>query len=152
MAKSKVVFTVVTLGTVSLALAACGSSSSSSSSSSASVAPSASGNGTLTIGTPSSADRLIGLPLGPPEFAGVELAVKEINANGGVLGKPVTLINGDSGDTSTNIASQTVDRLVSQGADAIIGAASSSVTLSVIDKVTNAGVAMVSPANTRSAE
>ncbi len=147
MAKSKVVFTVVTLGTVSLALAACGSSSSSSSSSSASVAPSASGNGTLTIGTllPQTGSLAF---LGPPEFAGVELAVKEINANGGVLGKPVTLINGDSGDTSTNIASQTVDRLVSQGADAIIGAASSSVTLSVIDKVTNAGVAMVSPANT----
>ena len=52
---------------------------------------------------------------------------------------------GDSGDTSTNIASQTVDRQLSQGVDAIIGAASSSVSLTVIDKITSAGVQQVSP-------
>jgi hypothetical protein len=51
--------------------------------------------------------------------------VQEINEAGGVLGKDVVHIDGDSGDTSTNIASQTVDRLLSEGVDAIIGAASS---------------------------
>jgi branched-chain amino acid transport system substrate-binding protein len=146
-AKSKVVLSIVALTTASVALAACGSSSSSSSSSSASPSAAASGNGTLSIGTllPQTGSLAF---LGPPEFAGVELAVKDINAGGGVLGKPVTLINGDSGDTSTNVAAQTVDRQISQGVDAIVGAASSSVTLTVIDKVTNAGITMVSPANT----
>jgi len=47
--------------------------------------------------------------LGPPEFAGVDLAVKDINDAGGVLGNPVEHLRGDSGDTSTDIAQQTVD-------------------------------------------
>jgi ABC-type branched-subunit amino acid transport system substrate-binding protein len=86
--------------------------------------------------------------LGPPEFAGVEYAIEEINAAGGVLGKPVEYVQGDSGDTTTDIASITSDRLISENVDAIIGAASSSVTLTVIDKITAAGVVMFSPANT----
>jgi ABC-type branched-subunit amino acid transport system substrate-binding protein len=86
--------------------------------------------------------------LGAPEFAGAELAIADINAAGGVLGKPVVWSPGDSGDTSTDIASQTTDRLLGEGVDAIIGAASSSVSLTVIDKITAAGVIQFSPANT----
>ncbi|MDP4803393.1 MAG: ABC transporter substrate-binding protein [Candidatus Nanopelagicales bacterium] len=86
--------------------------------------------------------------LGPPEFAGVEKAIAEIDAAGGVLGAPVTYIEGDSGDTSTDIASQTSDSHIAQGVQAIIGAASSGVTLTVIDKITSNGVVMMSPANT----
>ena len=41
----------------------------------------------------------------------------------------------DSGDTSTDIASQSVDRLLSEEVDTIIGAASSGVTKTVIDAV-----------------
>ena len=86
--------------------------------------------------------------LGPPEFAGVEFAIDEINAAGGILGKPVEYSQGDSGDTTTDIASTTADRLISENVDAIIGAASSGVTLTVIDKITAAGITMFSPANT----
>jgi len=86
--------------------------------------------------------------LGPPEFAGLEFALEEINAAGGVLGKPVEYSQGDSGDTTTDIASTTSDRLISENVDAIIGAASSSVTLTVIDKIVAAGITMFSPANT----
>ena len=86
--------------------------------------------------------------LGAPEFAGAELAIADINAAGGVLGKDVVWSPGDSGDTSTDIASQTTDRLLGEGVDAIIGAASSSVSLTVIDKITAAGVVQFSPANT----
>lgn len=148
MAKSKVVRSAVVLSALGLALAACSSSDASSDESgAASPAASAEGNGTLVIGTllPQTGSLAF---LGPPEFAGVALAAQEINDAGGVNGGNVEIIDGDSGDTSTNIAAQTVDRLISQGADAIVGAASSSVTLTVIDKVTSAGVAMVSPANT----
>jgi ABC-type branched-subunit amino acid transport system substrate-binding protein len=89
--------------------------------------------------------------LGPPEFAGAELAVQEINDAGGVLGAPVELIQGDSGDTTTDLANTTVDRLLSENVDLIVGAASSSVSLTVIDKITGAGVVQFSPANTSKA-
>ncbi len=86
--------------------------------------------------------------LGPPEFAGVNLAVEEMNAAGGVLGQPVVHEEGDSGDTENGVAPTTVESLLGKNVDVIIGAASSSVTLSVIDQVVNAGVVMFSPANT----
>jgi ABC-type branched-subunit amino acid transport system substrate-binding protein len=86
--------------------------------------------------------------LGPPEIAGAQLATQDINQAGGVLGKPAKFILGDSGDTTTDTASKTVDKQLKQGVDAIVGAASSSVSLSVIDKITGAGVVQFSPANT----
>ncbi|MEY3345711.1 MAG: hypothetical protein RLZZ581_505 [Actinomycetota bacterium] len=86
--------------------------------------------------------------LGPPEFAGVDLAVADINAAGGVLGQDVEHIRGDSGDTSTDIAQQTVDSHISAGVSAIVGAASSGVSLTVIDKISSAGIVQISPANT----
>lgn len=86
--------------------------------------------------------------LGPPEFAGVDLAVQEINDAGGVLGNPVEHLRGDSGDTSTDIAQQTVDAHIAAGVSAIVGAASSGVSLTVIDKITSAGIVHFSPANT----
>lgn len=86
--------------------------------------------------------------LGPPEFAAVDVAVKEINAAGGVLGNPVVSIRGDSGDDRTDTANQTVDRELGQGVQVIIGAAASGVTKLVIDKITGAGVVEFSPANT----
>jgi ABC-type branched-subunit amino acid transport system substrate-binding protein len=105
------------------------------------------GDGTLVIGSilPQTGSLAF---LGPPEFAGFDLAVQEINAAGGVLGKPIQGIPGDSGDATTDTANQTVDRLLSQNVDAIIGAASSGVSLTVIDKITGAGVVQFSPANT----
>ncbi|MFG1961116.1 ABC transporter substrate-binding protein [Nonomuraea sp. NPDC049028] len=137
----------------SLALTACGGGgntaapASSSAAPSSAAAPAAKGDGTLTVGTllPQTGSLAF---LGPPEFAGVDAAIKEINEAGGVLGKPVTKYDTDSGDTTTNIASQSVDKLITQKADAIIGAASSSVSESVIDKITGAGVVHFSPANT----
>ncbi len=86
--------------------------------------------------------------LGPPEFAGVDLAVQEINDAGGVLGNPIEHLRGDSGDTSTDIAQQTVDAHIAAGVSAIVGAASSGVSLTVIDKITSAGIVHFSPANT----
>ncbi|PWW24631.1 substrate-binding family protein [Geodermatophilus normandii] len=86
--------------------------------------------------------------LGPPEVAGAKLAVQEINAAGGVLGQDVRLEEGDSGDATTDTATQTVDRLLQAGVNAIVGAASSGVSLNVIDRITGAGVMQISPANT----
>ena len=58
------------------------------------------------------------------------------------------LIEGDSGDTTTDTAVQTVTRELAESVDAIVGAASSSVSASVIDQITEAGVTQFSPANT----
>ena len=105
------------------------------------------GDGVLKLGTllPETGNLAF---LGPPEVAGVEVAVAEINENGGFNGQDVELSLADSGDTTTDIASQSVDRLKSENVDAIIGAASSGVTLTVIDAVVNEGITMFSPANT----
>ena len=111
------------------------------------AAGSGEGDGVLTLGTllPETGSLA---SLGPPEFAGVELAVQEINENGGVLGEDVVKIDADSGDTTTDIASQSTTRLLGEGVDAIIGAAASGVSLTVIDTITGAGVVHFSPANT----
>jgi ABC-type branched-subunit amino acid transport system substrate-binding protein len=105
------------------------------------------GDGVLKLGTllPETGNLSF---LGPPEIAGVQMAVLEVNEAGGVNGAPVELVEGDSGDTTTDTAVQTVTRELQDGVDAIIGAASSSVSASVIDQVTGAGVTMFSPANT----
>lgn len=86
--------------------------------------------------------------LGPPEIAGVNLGIDEVNKAGGVLGKPVEVIHRDSGDTKTDIATQSTSALLGQGVSAIIGAASSGVSKTVINQITGAGVIQFSPANT----
>ena len=82
--------------------------------------------------------------LGPPEEAGVALAVQEINEAGTSL--TVDAIYRDSGDTTTDTATVSVTDLLSQDVDAIIGAASSGVSFTVIDQITGAGVVHFSPA------
>lgn len=158
---------VAVAGVASLVLVGCSSGDDSSSDS---AAPTTAADGAAEVvstdceppvatagGTPSTEPLKIGtlLPetgslafLGPPEFAAVDLAVQEVNAAGGVLGQPVVTVKGDSGDTSTDTANVTTDRLLSEGVQAIVGAASSGVSLSVIDKIANAGVVQFSPANT----
>ena len=165
--------TVLSIG-VALLATACGGSSTPTSTGSASAAaagiacpaPSATGSATTAAGAggsvPASATTTptplkIGslLPttgslafLGPPEIAGVNLGIKEINDAGGVLGKPVEVIHRDSGDTKTDIATQSTTALLGQGVSAIVGAASSGVSKTVINQITGAGVIQFSPANT----
>lgn len=161
MKRTMVLKTVAVLGAASLALAACSSDSEDTTASATAEETSAEATAeetaeeaadectstSLVLGSmlPATGDLAF---LGPPEFAGVELALEEIDAAGGVLGSPVTYIEGDSGDTTTDIASQTVDSQLAQGVNAIIGAASSGVSLTVIDKITSNGVVQFSPANT----
>lgn len=147
------------LATATLVLSACGSDteepntadepSTSASSPSTEESPAAEpkGDGTLRIGSllPQTGDLAF---LGPPEFAGVDLAIKDINAAGGVLGNDVEEFDADSGDGTPDIAGAEVDKLFNQKVDAIIGAAASGVSVSVIDKITGAGVVQFSPANT----
>jgi branched-chain amino acid transport system substrate-binding protein len=146
--KKKMLQAAALAGAFTLALAGCSSSDDSSDGGDSTPAGNSSPkDGTLKIGTVLPQTGSLAF-LGPPEFAGVNLAVKEINEAGGVLGNKVEVFEGDSSDTSTNIASTTADQMISRGSDVIIGAASSSVSLSIIDKITSAGVMQISPANT----
>jgi ABC-type branched-subunit amino acid transport system substrate-binding protein len=84
--------------------------------------------------------------LGPPEEAGVALGAQEVNeADSGIS---MEVIYRDSGDTTTDIATVSVTDLLSQDVSAIIGAASSGVSFTVIDQIAAAGVVQFSPANT----
>jgi ABC-type branched-subunit amino acid transport system substrate-binding protein len=78
----------------------------------------------------------------------VTMAVDEINAAGGVLDKPVTYTQADDG-TDPTVASQSLDRLLnSDKVDTIMGPASSTTMLGILDKVRSAGVLTCSGSTT----
>lgn len=134
-------------GAVALVLTAC--SSSSDDAGSGSETSGGSGDaGPLILGTLLPQTGTLAY-LGPPEVAGVDLAVKEINEAGGVLGSDVEVVHADSSDADHGeVATQSVTDLLSQDVQVIIGAASSSVTFNVIDDITGSEVVQISPANT----
>lgn len=83
----------------------------------------------------------------PPMQAGAYLAINEINAAGGILGKDVKWINGDDG-TDPKVARKTIDTHVEAGVHVIIGAGASGVSRAVLPDVVRAGLLMFSPSNT----
>jgi len=80
---------------------------------------------------------------------GVELAIKEINAAGGVMGEPIELEVSDT-QTQPQAGVDAAQRLVSvQNVSAIVGALSSGVTIPVASSVTSSeGVPQISNAST----
>ena len=85
--------------------------------------------------------------LGPGIALGVSLAVKQVNDAGGVNGKPVQLIEGDSGCDAA-VAIQSLNDVIAQGAQGVIGANCSGTSLAILDTAIAAEVVMVSPSNT----
>ncbi|MEU8152607.1 ABC transporter substrate-binding protein [Micromonospora sp. NPDC048986] len=85
----------------------------------------------------------------PPMAAGAALAIKEINAAGGALGKPVTWLDGDDG-TNPAVAKATVAKHVADGVSVIIGAGGSGISRAVLPDVVQAGKILFSPSNTDS--
>ena len=136
MLKSRLWRTIAVAGVATLAVSACGEGGGG-----------GNADGVLRLGTilPQTGSLAF---LGPPEIAGVDLAIKEINEAGGVLGKDVELTHKDSSDTKTDIASQSADALIQDNTDAIIGAASSGVSFQFMEKLSKAEVVQISPANT----
>ena len=140
--KKKLVGLLAVLLSFAMIATACGDDDSDSSSSSGS---SSSTEG-LNIGTLLPETGALAF-LSAPLLEGVNMAIADINAAGGVNGADVTLTPGDSG-TDPEIANTTVDRLLTEDVDAIVGAAASGITGSVIDKITSAGITQCSPSNT----
>jgi branched-chain amino acid transport system substrate-binding protein len=152
---------------LSFALTACGDDSSSDDSPAAEDTPSASESAPAAdsftndecAANQTSADTLrVGgiLPLtgnlaflGPPEVAGVGLAVSDINAAGGVDGTKGCYDIQDSGDsTDMSVSTASAGTLVASKPSVVIGAASSSVSLNVVDTFADNKIVEVSPANT----
>lgn len=102
---------------------------------------------TLTIGTalPQTGNLAF---LGPPEEAGVAYAQSLINEYAAETGLDVEVVWGDSGDLDNKAYETEVPRVLAEGVSAIVGAASSGVSLQFIDQVIGEGVILFSPANT----
>jgi ABC-type branched-subunit amino acid transport system substrate-binding protein len=80
-------------------------------------------------------------------FAGAHLAVKEINAAGGILGKPVVALDGDDG-TDVNKATAQFNAFVNQNVPIMIGPPSSGEATALVPKAVAAGRILFSPSAT----
>jgi len=121
MVKNRIMRLTITLLVLVLVAAACGDDEG------------ARADGILEIGTilPETGDLAF---LGPPMINAVNMALRDINDAGGVLGQPLQLTPADDG-TNADIASTAVDGHLAAGVDGIIGAAASSISLAVLDKI-----------------
>src|SRR5947207_8273301 len=78
----------------------------------------------------------------------VTMAVDEVNAAGGVLGKPVTYTVADDA-TDPNVGSEALEGLLEDSkVDAIMGPTSSGITLNILEEVRRRGVLLCSGSNT----
>ena len=81
--------------------------------------------------------------LNAPMIVSIDLAVQDIQAAGG----NVRLLTGDSA-TDPDVAPETVNRLLGEGAHVIVGAAASGVSQSFIQTLYDAQIPQCSPSNT----
>ena len=89
--------------------------------------------------------------LTPPIYAGAQLAISQINEQGGILGgQPLSITSADTTCTEASAAINAADRLInSENVVAIVGALCSGATIAAANNVAvPAGVVMVSPAST----
>lgn len=109
------------------------------------VAPT--GDGVLRVGTlfPTSGATSF---LGAAQVAGVNAAIREINAAGGYGGAPVEVVNRDSGDATSEKAEESFAALVEKGVDVVIGPSSSVLAERLLPLAIEAGIPLISPAAT----
>lgn len=85
---------------------------------------------------------------GQTEEKGANLAVKEINAAGGIDGKKIEVITKDN-KSETAEAATVATSLASEGANVVIGPATSGASAASIPALTSAGIPMISPSGTQ---
>ncbi len=86
---------------------------------------------------------------GPAIQTGVDLAISQLNAAGGILGHNVELVIGDTGLDATQAVEEARRLIEVEGVHAIVGPLASSITLSVVESVAaDAGVVVISPSAT----
>lgn len=112
--------------------------------------PTASGDGVLRIGdmTPITGSLAV---TAAAQVAGIELAVREINEQGGVLGAPIEVWHRDAGDADPAKTEASFTQLLAHGVDVVIAPASATVMDVLVPLAKKAGVLVVAPANEKSA-
>ncbi|MGH9013942.1 MAG: ABC transporter substrate-binding protein [Acidimicrobiia bacterium] len=85
--------------------------------------------------------------LGPPMIEGVNLALEDINAAGGVLDQDVEVIEADEGDDAARV-SESLARVLAEGANTVVGAAGSGQTQEIIQTLSDEQIPECSPSNT----
>jgi branched-chain amino acid transport system substrate-binding protein len=86
-------------------------------------------------------------PYGIPTKQACEMIVKDVNAKGGILGKQVELLIQDD-QCKPEIATNVATKLVSDGAQAVIGHICSGATKAALGIYKNAGIIAISPSAT----
>ncbi len=86
-------------------------------------------------------------PYGIPSLKAVELAADEINANGGILGKPVEIVSADA-QCKPELAQNAATSLLSEEVIGVIGMICSGTTKAALPIFTHAEVILISPAAT----
>jgi branched-chain amino acid transport system substrate-binding protein len=135
--KSRVMTISVALAAVALVASACGSSSKSASKppGSSSSGSSPSGGGTVVVGDATTLSGAIA-QLGQTGLQGVQLAISDLNAKGGLMGKTIKLVSADDGVTPATGASEVRNMITADHAAAIFGPVASSVAAAE-EQVTN---------------
>lgn len=85
---------------------------------------------------------------GTAEKDGVQLAVDEINADGGILGKKIEIVSKDNKSDNNESATVTANLTTNDKVVAIIGPATSGATKAALPNVTKAQVPLVTPSGT----
>jgi branched-chain amino acid transport system substrate-binding protein len=86
-------------------------------------------------------------PYGISSLRGVEIAIEDLNAKGGILGKKIELLVGDD-VCKPEVAVNMATKLVSDGAQMIVGHVCSGATIAANKIYKDAGLLIVSPAST----
>lgn len=103
-----------------------------------------SGEKTIKIGAigPLTGESSIG---GLDELAGKQMAIEEVNAKGGILGKKIELFSEDDASQPSQSASAAMKLINQNGVVAIIGAHNSPCTLAVMEVLTKQSIPMITP-------
>lgn len=86
-------------------------------------------------------------PYGIPSMKAAQLVVKQVNANGGILGKQVELLIQDD-QCKPEIATNTATKLVTQGVDVVLGHICSGATKAALGIYNDARIPVMSPSAT----
>lgn len=133
---------VAVLGVATLALAACADDTDDSAENGEDF------EGTLNVGVilPTTGGLA---PYGVGMIAAVQTAAEEINEAGGVWGNDVALIEENEGPAEEpEVVAAAADSVIAQEVNAVIGAASSTSSLNIIESLYNQQIIQVSPSNT----
>jgi branched-chain amino acid transport system substrate-binding protein len=89
-----------------------------------------------------------GASIGQPLIDAVVAAGNAINAAGGVLGRPIEIVDAEDEGDNPSTARDSIQTLIEQDVDAVVGPASSTIALATLGDLMDAGILTCSPTAT----